>query len=173
MIAGGVAFRAACLASIVLTPAAIGSAAAPLPAAPRYADLPQPLPLPYVARDAEPALAAARARAMQSGKRLLIDVGANWCFNCRLLGGLMRAPRVAAFLNAHFEVVTVDIGHFDRNMAVLGRLGFTGRRLFVPAVVVIDPRAHRIVNRGDEMRLADTAAIAPSDVLATLARWSR
>lgn len=155
-------------------------AAAPLAAAPAtaprisadYADL-KPLPLPYSASaDANGDIAAARARALAHHKRLLIDIGANWCLNCRLLGGVMRLPRVAPFLAAHYEIVSVDIGTFDRKLDIPDRLGFHGRRLFVPAVIVIDPARGRIVNTGNEMAIANTRAMQPQAVVDWLARWT-
>ncbi len=156
MIAGGAIARAACLA--LLSSSLAGAvAAAPSPAV----------------HDAEPAIAAARTRALHDGKRLLIVIGADWCANCRVLDTRMRAPAAARFLATHYERVDVDVGRFDRNMAVPRRLGFAGRRLFVPALVVIDPRARHIVNSGDEMVLAAPGAASPGHLMAALARWSR
>lgn len=163
---------ATCLA--VFTPGAADSAtttASRLPPIPSRERIVVPA-APFSGGDAEPAIAAARARALAGGKRLLIDLGANWCLNCRLLSGIMRDPQVAAYLARRFEIVTVDIGRFDRNMAVPLRLGFRGRQMFVPAIVVIDPRSRRIVNRGREMLVANTAAMTPRAVVATLAGWA-
>ena len=79
----------------------------------------QPLPLPYdEAADASRQVAQAKARARAEGKRLLIDLGGNWCPDCRVLAGIMALPEVAAFLRRHYVVVTVDVGRMDKNMHI-------------------------------------------------------
>ena len=165
--------RAAALAVLLWTAAPLAAAPAKAPRITAdYADL-KPLPLPYSAgANANAQVAAARARALARHKRLLIDIGANWCLNCRLLAGVMRLPRIAPFLAAHYEIVSVDIGTFDRNLDIPDRLGFHGRRLFVPAVIVIDPARGRIVNAGNEMTIANTRAMQPQAVVDWLARWT-
>jgi len=77
-------------------------------------ELPTPLPLPYneAATDAEvdQALDAAFERAKASGKRVVVDLGGNWCSWCRNLSGVMALPEVKPFLDQNFEIVHVAIG---------------------------------------------------------------
>ncbi|HET8611531.1 MAG TPA: thioredoxin family protein [Sphingomonas sp.] len=124
----------------------------------RIADLPQPLPLPYDASaDAGKAVAQARARARREHKKLLIDLGGNWCPDCRMLMGVMELPSLRAFLDRHFVIVTVDIGRFDRNGDIAAHYGI--RKLEgVPAILVVDPKSDRLVNRGHLFALADWLA---------------
>ena len=76
----------------------------------------QPLPFPYDEKaDANKDVAAAKAQAKAQGKRLIIDLGGNWCADCRILAGVMELPEVKAFLHRHYVVVSVDVGQFDRN----------------------------------------------------------
>ena len=35
----------------------------------------------------------------------------------------MAQPEVAAFVRAHYELVTIDIGRYDRNMQIPARYG--------------------------------------------------
>ena len=101
-------------------------AATPVSAAPRAPrltvasvnQLPQPLPLPYHTVNAKAEVAAARARAAKSGKRLLIDLGGNWCADCRILASVFELPQFRGFVAKHFELVTVDIGRFDQNLDI-------------------------------------------------------
>lgn len=64
--------------------------------------------------DTDRAVDAALARAAHSHKLVLIDLGGNWCADCRILAGVMELPEVHAFVDAHYEVVTVDVGRFNR-----------------------------------------------------------
>ncbi len=112
--------------------AMVSTAAAPV-SAPRvgiasFEALAKPLPLPYHAGDAKAAIAAARVRAAKAHKRVLIDLGGNWCLDCRLLAGVMETPQMRPFVARHFEVVTVDVGRFDQNMDIPASYGIKGRR---------------------------------------------
>jgi thiol-disulfide isomerase/thioredoxin len=147
--------------------------AAPAPAAgmARLAEISTPLPMPY-----DPSVAAAaqvdqaRARARASGKLLLIDFGGNWCADCRILAAVMRLPAIAAFVEAHYEVVMVDVGRMDRNLAIPARWGV--RRLEgVPAVLVIDGK-DRLVDAGHVEALADARTMTPQALADWLARWT-
>ena len=134
----------------------------------------RPLPLPYAPGvGAEAAIAAARARALHTDKRLLIDLGANWCLACRRLAGIMQLPSVHAIVARHYEVVAVDVGRLDRNLDIPMRLGFKGRALFLPALIVVDPRARRVVNHGEEMTLTDGRTLTPQAVVSRLTRWAK
>ena len=78
----------ALIATAVAAPAAPrGRVAAPHIQTASFERLPTPLPLPYDEKaNADAQVATARARAVKTGKRLLIDLGGNWCLDCRLLG---------------------------------------------------------------------------------------
>lgn len=53
---------------------------------------------------------AALARATQSGKRVLLIMGANWCHDSRILAGWLATDRFAALVEREYELVFVDIG---------------------------------------------------------------
>jgi thiol-disulfide isomerase/thioredoxin len=163
---------AAALAAL-LTAAASGAGAAPAPSAGigRLAELATPLPLPYdPAADAQAQVALARARARASGKLLLIDLGGNWCGDCRILAAVMRLPAIAAFVDAHYEVVTVDVGRMDRNLDIPARWG-VGRLAGVPSLLVIDGR-DRLVDAGHVEALADARSMTPQALADWLASWT-
>ena len=110
-------------ASLIALSAAGAALAAPTHApAPRVAaksfdQLAKPLPLPYDEQaDATKAVAAAKAKARAEHKLLLIDLGGNWCLDCRILAGTMNLPQVHQFVDKHYVEVTVDIGRFDKNL---------------------------------------------------------
>jgi thiol-disulfide isomerase/thioredoxin len=159
--------------------AALALLAAPAPAAtpaPRVSlrtveALPQPLPLPYDERaDADRQVAAAKARALANHKLLLVDLGGNWCPDCRVLAGVMALPEVRAFVAAHYEVVAVDVGRFDRNGQVAAHWGVMKLK-GVPAVLVVDPKTDRLVNRNNLFALADARSMTPQGLADWLAQW--
>jgi len=150
------------------------AASAPLAAAtaPRIANaqLKQPLPLPYdTSADADAQIAAAKKRAKASGKLLLIDLGGNWCLDCRVLAGVMEIPAVHAFLKKHYELVSVDIGRRDKNLQIPTHYGLDLQG--VPALLVINPKTDKLLNRDKVAALADARSMTPQALADWLAQW--
>lgn len=138
-----------------------------------FDQLAQPLPLPYDVRaDGMKQIAAARAKARLSGKLLLIDLGGNWCPDCRVLAGTLALPEVATFVRQHYEVVLVNIGRYDRNMNVPAHYGL-GRPAGVPSVLVVDPKTDALLNRGHTEALADARSMSPQALADWVAQWTR
>lgn len=166
--------RPALLAAIALFAAAADArVTAPHIRTASFDQLAKPLPLPYdEGADADAQVAAARARAIRAHKRLLIDLGGNWCLDCRLLAGVMDLPELRAFVARHFEIVTVDVGRFDRNLQIPARYGITGRLTGVPAVLIVDPRTDRLIDAGHEAALSDARSLTPQALADWLARWA-
>lgn len=154
-------------------PALGAPAAAPRVKAQSFEQLAKPLPLPYAeGANADAAVAAARARALKGHKKLLIDLGGNWCLDCRLLAGTMELPELAGWVKRHYEVVTVDVGRFDKNGQIPARYGITGRLAGVPAVLIVDPKTDRLLNKGRETALSDARSLTPQALADWLARWA-
>lgn len=69
----------------------------------------------------------ALARARQSGKRVLLVMGANWCSDSRVLAGWLATDRFAELVERKYEMVFVDIGmprDGDRpNLGIARRFG--------------------------------------------------
>ena len=73
---------------------------------------------------------------------------------------LIREPEVAAFVQAHYVVVTVDVGHMDKNLDIPGHWGMK-RVEGVPNVLIVD--AHdKLVNAGHTSALSDAQAHEPA-----------
>lgn len=158
---------------LATTPALALPVAAPRVRAQSFEQLAKPLPLPYSeTANADAAVAAARARALKSGKKLLIDLGGNWCLDCRLLAGTMDLPELKTWVKRHYEVVTVDVGRFDKNGQVPARYGITGRLAGVPAVLIVDPKTNRLLNKGHETALADARSMSPQALADWLASYA-
>jgi len=121
--------------------------------------------------DANAAVANAFARAKTEHKRVLIDLGGNWCADCRILAGVMSLPEVQRFLDAHYVVVSVDVGRFNRNLQIPARFGITRRLEGVPSVLVADPDG-KLVDAGHVAALADARSMTPQGIADWLAQWA-
>lgn len=137
-----------------------------------FEQLAKPLPLPYDEKaNANTQVAAAKARAKAQGKLLLIDLGGNWCLDCRLLAGTMDTAALKAFVDRHYVVVTVDIGRFDKNLQIPAHYGITKRLEGVPNLLIVNPRTDRLINAGRTAALADARSMSPQGLADWLAQW--
>ena len=139
-LAAAVSMTLGALASPILTTPAL-AATPPKAGIASFAELKTPLPYPYDEQaDADAAVAKARAQAKKSGKLLLIDLGGNWCGDCRVLAGTLELPAMKTFMRRHYQVVTVDVGRFERNLQIPAHYGFNTRLKGVPTLLVVDPK---------------------------------
>jgi thiol-disulfide isomerase/thioredoxin len=160
-------FAAASLASAAL------AEPAPHVSIPSFAALPTPLPLPYDSTaNADQTVATAKATALASHRLLLIDLGANWCPDCRILAGTMELPELRAFIARHYVVAVVDVGRFDRNGQIAAHYGLKGRLEGVPSVLIVDPRNDRLIDGGRTAALSNARAMTPQALADWLAQWT-
>jgi thiol-disulfide isomerase/thioredoxin len=156
-----------------LLPTAALAAPAPRVGITSFAQLKTPLPYPYdETADADAAVAAANARARATHRLLMIDLGGNWCPDCRILAGTMELPALKAFVDAHYVVVSVDVGRFDRNLQIPARYGLKGRLQGVPSLLIVDPRTDRLLDAGHTAALADARSMTPQALADWLAQWT-
>jgi thiol-disulfide isomerase/thioredoxin len=163
-------------AALCLTALAAPAVAAPAPRVEisSYAQLRTPLPFPYDERaDANAAVAAGRARALREHKLLMIDLGGNWCADCRILAGTMDLPSLHAFVEAHYVVVFVDVGRFDRNLQIPAHYGITQRLEGVPSLLIVDPATDRLLDPGQDAAIQDARHFSPQALADWVAQWSR
>ncbi|HVP83773.1 MAG TPA: thioredoxin family protein [Rhizomicrobium sp.] len=133
-----------------------------------------PLPYPYdETANADAAVATAKAKAKASGKLLLIDLGGNWCGDCRVLSGVMALPEVKRFLEKHYVEVAVDVGRFDTNLQIPAHYGITQRLEGVPSVLIVDPKTDKLLNRERISALADARSMTPQALADWLAQWTK
>ena len=164
--------RRIALALLALAAPAVAAEHAPRVAAPSFEQVATPFHYDESIANADAAVAAARARAIKAHRRLLIDLGGNWCLDCRLLAGTMQLPEVSAYVRRHYEVVAVDIGRYTKNAQIPAHYGITGRLAGVPAVRVVDPRSDRLINQGHETALSDARSLSPQALADWLAQWA-
>jgi thioredoxin 1 len=103
------------------------------------------------AADARQDIQLALTQAEQSGKSVIVVFGANWCGDCKVLDLAMKQGASAPFVAREFKVVKVDVGRFDRNVAIAESYGVPLKN-GIPAVVILSP-ADRVlyVTRAGEL----------------------
>jgi len=123
------------------------------------------------AANADTDVAATFARAQKSHKRVLIDLGGNWCGDCIILANFVKLPEMRRFMAAHYEEVSVDVGRFNRNLQIPARFGFTKRLEGVPALLIATPDG-KLVNGADIFATADARSMAPQAIAGYLAKYA-
>lgn len=162
------------VAAVMLAAGSAAAAPAPKVGINSFAQLKTPLPYPYNEEaNADQEVAKAKARAKAAGKLLLIDLGGNWCADCRILAGVRARPEVKAFVDRHYEVVEVDVGRFNKNLQIPARYGVTQKLPGVPALLIVDPRTDKLLDRDKYAALADARHMTPQALADWLAQWTR
>lgn len=87
--------------------------------------------------DANAELTQALGRAHDSGKKVLLIFGANWCKDCRELDKALHG-KSAAMIDSKFIIVKVDVGNFDKNLELAKSYGNPIRK-GIPAAVMLMP----------------------------------
>ena len=148
------------------------AATAPKPSIASLQQLPVVTLQPYdEAANADAQVAAAFARAQKSHKRVLIDLGGNWCVDCLVLTNFVRLPEMHRFVEAHYEVVLVNVGRFNRNLQIPARFGITKRLEGVPALLIATPDG-KLVNDGNIFATADAHSMTPQALADYLAKYA-
>ncbi|MFZ1989403.1 MAG: thioredoxin family protein [Alphaproteobacteria bacterium] len=128
-----------------------------------------PLPTPYDEKaDASAAVDDAFTRAKTSGKRVMIEMGANWCSDCRILAGVMALPEVSKFVGDNFETVHVDVGRFDHNQQIPAR--FHAKVNGIPWIVIAEPDGKVLAS---SYEITDGYHKTPQSMVDWLAKWAK
>ena len=123
-------------------------------------------PTPYdESADPHRDLARALTAARKSGKRVLVVFGANWCKDCRLLDHEFHAGgKTNELVAERYEVVKVDVGHFDKNLDFAKLYGEPIKK-GIPSVVVVTP-TNEIVYQTRAGELADARSMGADGIYA-------
>lgn len=143
-----------------------------------FAELKTPLPYPYDetgdadSKAVDARIAHAKAQAKREHKLLLIDLGGNWCGDCRVLAGTMELPNIKRFVDAHYVVATLDTGRMNKNLQIPAHYG-VAKLDGVPSLLIVDPKTDTLVNAGHVPALADARHMSPQALADWLAQWPR
>lgn len=130
------------------------------------------------AEDPEPGdrIEAARVEAARSGKRVLLNFGANWCSDSRALyHRLTEDPRLVPLVQGRYVMVLIDVGERggpNWDSETVRRYGRPFAERGIPALVVLDEDG-RPISASDPRPLRDSDHRRPRKVARFLERWSR
>jgi thiol:disulfide interchange protein len=85
----------------------------------------------------------ALAKAKAQRRFLIIEFGADWCEDCRVLAHHLEDGLTREYFQNHFSILQIDIGNSDRNFEAARELGVDLDH-GIPAVVVFAPDGSRI-----------------------------
>jgi thiol:disulfide interchange protein len=122
------------------------------------------------ARDPATDLKAALALAAKDRKEVLVDFGADWCPDCRVLDTLFQSTQTKPLLQRNYHVVAVDVGQFDHNLDFAA--GYVNLKTSgIPALVILAPNGKVRVATNDGS-FADARTMNSDQVNAFLTRWA-
>jgi thiol-disulfide isomerase/thioredoxin len=119
--------------------------------------------------DAKSEIKEALERAGRGHKNVILVFGGNWCYDCHVLDLAFHHPEIEPTLQAHFLVVHVDVGEYDKNLDLADKYQVPLKK-GVPALAVLAPDGKLLYSQqGGEFEAA--RSLAPEDVLAFLKKW--
>jgi len=109
-------------------------------------------------------------RAGHEHKNVILVFGGNWCYDCQVLELAFHHPEIEPTLKAHYIVVHVDIGEYDKNLDLADQYQVPLKK-GVPALAVLAPPEGRLLysQRGGEFESA--RSLAPEELMAFLKKW--
>jgi len=119
--------------------------------------------------DAKLDIKEALERAAREHKNVIVVFGGNWCYDCHVLDLAFHHPEIGPKLKAHFIVVHVDIGEYDKNLDLADKYQVPLKK-GVPALAVLAPDGKLLYSQqAGEFEAA--RSLAPEDVIAFLKKW--
>ncbi|MGB7228830.1 MAG: thioredoxin family protein [Candidatus Acidiferrales bacterium] len=135
--------------------------------------LPQPIDAkPDLYPDASEAhtdIGLALSVAAREHRRVLLDFGGNWCYDCHVLDETFHYPEVARILDPNYVVVHINIGQYDANLDLAQKYQIPLKK-GVPSLAVLDSKGNLLVSQknGD---FENTTRIGLKDVEQFLETW--
>jgi len=109
------------------------------------------------------------SQARQSNKRILLEVGGNWCGWCRALEKFIHTtPSVAAALNSNYLIMKVNMSEENRNQEFLSRFP---KIKGYPHIFVLE-KDGALLHSQDTGPLEEAKSYSERALLDFLARWA-
>jgi len=129
--------------------------------------------------DAKQEVKAAFAKAKADGKYVLLDFGANWCPDCRILSIFFEDPSIKPLLDTKYHVVAINTGRnnkepgqdLERNRDLVQQYGNPIAK-GIPAVVILKPDGTEVTST-KEGSLANARTMKKEEVLGFLTKWAK
>lgn len=107
-------------------------------------------------------LSAVIDTARETGKLVLVVMGANWCHDSRGLAARLYKEPLRSLVSEHYETIFVDVGYLDKGKDVINSLGVSVYYA-TPTVLIIDPLSGQLVNEHNRHLWADAYSISMDD----------
>ncbi len=112
----------------------------------------------------------AEEKAAKEHKRLLLVVGANWCFDCHVLDLAFHSPQLEPIVAANYEVVHIDIGPDGKKNADVLKQFDVSLDKGVPVVVVAESDG-KVVFSQKNGEFEDARGLTPEVLADFLNKW--
>ena len=119
--------------------------------------------------DAKLEIKEALEHAAREHKNVILVFGGNWCYDCHVLDLAFHHPEIEPKLKAHFIVVHVDIGEYDKNLDLADKYQVPLKK-GVPALAVLAPDGKLLYSQ-QTGEFEAARSLAPEDVIAFLKKW--
>jgi len=119
--------------------------------------------------DAKAEIRGALAKAARMHKRVILDFGGNWCYDCHVLEAALHQADVAPLVGGNFIVVHVDIGQMDKNLDVAQKYKVPLDK-GVPALAVLAPDGTLLYSQ-QHGEFESARNMDPDDLIAFLKKW--
>jgi len=119
--------------------------------------------------DAHADLQKALAAAAASHRRVLVEFGGNWCYDCHVLDLAFDHSELTPLLAANYVTVRVDVGEFNRNLDIAKKYAVPLEK-GVPAIVVLDSGGTLLFS-SQHGEFESARRLGPADLIAFLNAW--
>jgi thioredoxin 1 len=120
--------------------------------------------------DAHAEVREAEEKAAKEHKRILLVVGANWCFDCHVLDLAFHSADLAPIVTANYEVVHLDIGPDGKKNADVLKQFDVSLDKGVPVVVIAESDGKVVVNQKNG-EFEDARGLSPQYLADFLNKW--
>jgi thiol:disulfide interchange protein len=119
--------------------------------------------------DAQQDIRSAIAEAARSHKNVVLDFGANWCFDCHVLEDQMHKRALESIISKNYIVVNIDVGRFDKNV-IVAREYHVPLEKGIPALAVLDGRGKLLYSQ-EEGQFEDARNLSFKAIRDFFERW--
>ncbi len=119
--------------------------------------------------DAKHEIKEALDHATRAHKNVILVFGGNWCYDCHVIDLAFHHPEIEPRLKAHYIVVHVDIGEYNKNLDLAERYHVPLKK-GVPALAVLASDG-RLLYSQQAGEFEAARSLAPEDVMAFLKKW--
>ena len=112
---------------------------------------------------------AALAQASKQQKRVLLEFGGLWCYDCHVLDHAFHSTEIAPLLDSDYVVVHVDVGKYDKNLDLAKKYDVPLDK-GVPALAVLDSKGKLLFSQKNG-EFEGARRMTVDDVTAFLNKW--